>query len=79
MYSMTLLKQEMASLVDPFAHTKKDSDEIRKFDFVKRKSIEEKEKILIEETYCTLVTVGGKFVGKESFKKVMVHSFLKGH
>ena len=68
---MTLKNEGNVSLLDPFAHTTQDSDKIRKFDFVEGKSKGEKEKVRIEETYCTLVTVGGKFLEKKTFKNVL--------
>ena len=68
---MTLKNEGNVSLLDPFAHTTQDSDKVRKFDFVEGKSKGEKEKVRIEETYCTLVTVGGKFLEKKTFQNVM--------
>ena len=41
------------------------------FDFIKDNSTKEREKIMIEETFCTLVAVGGKFLEKKTFKKAL--------
>ena len=71
-FSMTVEMKENVSQLDPFTHTKLDFDKIKIFDFssenLKEKQIE---KVRIEETFCTLVTVGGKFLEKKTFKKVM--------
>ena len=40
------------------------------FNFI-REQKEEIEKIKIDETFCTLVTVGGKFLEKNKYKKVL--------
>ena len=66
---MTL--EDELTLLDPFTHTQQDSDKISKFDFIGGKSTTEREKVMIEETFCTLVAVGGKFLQKKAFKKVM--------
>ena len=68
---MTLHNEGNVSLLDPFAHTKQDRDEIRKFDFIRAEQKEGKKPVSIEETHCTVVTVGGKFLEKKTFKKVM--------
>ena len=68
---MTLQNEENVSLLDPFTHTTQNSKKIRTFDFVEAESKGEKEKVRIEETYCTLVTVGGKFLEKKAFKNVL--------
>ena len=55
------------NLLDLFAHTEQDQNRILDLDNKK-----EKEKIgIIEETHCTIVTVGGKFLDKKRFIKVM--------
>ena len=63
---MTL--QSNVSLLDLFTHTKQDHDKIEKFDFYKEQATE---KIRIEETFCTVVTVSGKYLEKNNFKKVL--------
>ena len=65
--SMTL--QSEVTLLDPFTHTKHDRGKIYNFDFKRGKT--PKEKVRIEETYCTLVAVGGKLLEKKAFKKVL--------
>ena len=67
--SMTL--QSEVTLLDPFTHTFKDSKKIASFDFIRENSTTDREKVRIEETFCTLVTVGGKFLEKQTFKKVL--------
>ena len=67
--SMTL--QSEVTLLDPFTHTFQDSKKIANFDFIRGNSTTEIEKVRIEETSCTLVAVGGKFLEKQAFKKVL--------
>ena len=59
------------NLLDPFTHTKQNHEKIMNFDFVRENSTTEREKVRIDETFCTLVGVGGKFLEKKTFKKVM--------
>ena len=66
---MTL--EDDVTLLDPFTHTEQDKNKIAIFDFIRENSTKEREKLRIEETYCTLVTVGGKFIDKKAFKKVL--------
>ena len=70
-------------ILNPFTHTEQDYEKISNFDFwedefirgylqVRAKdSTAEIEKVMIEETFCTLVVVGGKFLQKKAFKKVL--------
>ena len=66
---MTL--EDEVTLLDPFAHTEQDREKIMKFDFIGGKSITEREKVMIDQTFCTLVLVGGKFLEKRAFQKVL--------
>ena len=66
---MTL--QDNMTLLQAFTHTEQDRDKIMDFDFIREKQKEEGGKIKIEETFCTLVTVGVKFLEKNTFKKVL--------
>ena len=66
---MTL--HEEVTLLDQFTHTKHDREKIINFDFINEKFTKEREKVKIDETFCTLVTVGGKFLEKNTFKKVL--------
>ena len=66
---MTL--EDEVSLLDPFTHTQQDSDKINYFDFIGGKSTTEREKVMIDQTLCTLVAVGGNFLEKNAFKKVL--------
>ena len=66
---MTLLDE--ITLLDPFTHTKQDREKIWNFDFIRENSTMETEKVVIDETFCTLVAVGGKFLEKKTFKKVL--------
>ena len=59
------------TLLDPFTHTKQDREKIENFDFLTESSITESEKVMIIETFCTLVTVTGKYLEKQTFKKVL--------
>ena len=60
------------SILDPFTHIKDDRDKIRNFNFwEQRQKKENTEKVKIDETFCTLVTVGGKFLEKKTFDKVI--------
>ena len=59
------------SLFDPFTHTK--LDEIIKYDFSSQSQDEgNNEKVKIDETFCTLVTVGEKFLEEMKFQKVLM-------
>ena len=66
---MTL--EDEVTLLDPFTHTQQDSDKISKFDFIGGKSTTEREKVMIDQTFCTLVVVSGKFLEKGNFQKVL--------
>ena len=66
---MTL--EEEVTFLDPFTHTKQDKEKIKHFDFIRGNSTTEKEKVMIDESFCTLVTVGGQFLEKKLFKKVL--------
>ena len=66
---MTL--EDEVTLLDPFAHTEQDREKIMKFDFVGGKSKTEREKVMIDQTFCTLVVVSGKFLEKGNFQKVL--------
>ena len=66
---MTL--QGEVSLLDPFTHTYQNREKIVYFDFIGENSTTEREKVRIEETFCTLVAVGGKFLEKKAFIKVL--------
>ena len=58
---MTL--QDKVNVLDPFTHTEQENNKILKGG--------KEGKIMIDETLCTLVGVGGKFLEKETFKKVL--------
>ena len=64
---MTL--EDEVTLLDPFTHTKQDHDKIMNFDFYKDQATE---KIRIVETFCTVVTVSGKYLEKNTFKSNIV-------
>ena len=66
---MTL--EDEVSLLDPFTHTEQDREKILYFDFIGGKSSREREKVMIDQTFCTLITVGGKFLEKKTFRKVL--------
>ena len=66
---MTL--ESEVSLLDPFTHTEQDHKKIMNFDFIKYNSSKKREKVLIDQTFCTVVAVGGKFLEKKTFKKVL--------
>ena len=59
------------SLLDPFTHSKLDREKILNFDFIKDNSTKKRERVMIDQTFCTLVAVGGKFLEKKTFKKVL--------
>ena len=66
---MTL--QSNLTLLDLFTHTKQDLEKIENYDFIRENSTLEREKVKIEETFCTLVTVSGKYLEKNTFKDVL--------
>ena len=63
--------QSEVTVLDPFTHTKQDREKIWNFDFTRETSLTEREKVRIEETFSTLVTVSGKYLEKTIFKKVL--------
>ena len=65
---MTL--QDNVTILDPFTHTKQERDKMVVFDFFSEKPIEKREKIRIEESFCTLVAVGGDFLEKKALIQV---------
>ena len=67
---MTLEEGEL-TLLDPFTHTKQDREKIWRFDFIRETHKAKNEKVMIIETFCTLVTVTGKYLEKQNFKKVL--------
>ena len=64
---MTL--EDEVSLLDPFTHTEQDREEIRNFNFIKQNTATER--VGIEETFCILVTVEGKYLEKQNFRMVL--------
>ena len=59
------------TLLDQFTHTKQDREKIMNFDFIGGNSTTERDKVMIDEHFCILVTVGGKFLEKREFKKIL--------
>ena len=66
---MTL--ESKVTVLDPFTHTTKDSMTIWNFDFNRENSAKETKKVMIDETFCTLVVVGEKYLEKKDFQKVL--------
>ena len=66
---MTL--DDEVTLLDQFTHTKHDREKIMNFDFIRGNSTTERDKVMIDEHFCILVTVGGKFLEKREFKKIL--------
>ena len=66
---MTLLDE--VTLLDPFAHTEYDRKNIWNFNFIQENSTTKREKVMIDQSFCTLVTVGGKFLEKKTFIEVL--------
>ena len=62
---------DVVTLLDPFTHTQQDREKIMNFKFIGAKSSTEREKVMIDQTFCTLITVGGKFLEKKTFRKVL--------
>ena len=60
-----------SKVLDPFTHTKEDWNKIINFNFIRENSTTDREKVTIEETFCTLVAVGGKYLEKKAFKMVL--------
>ena len=63
--------EDEVTVLDPFTHTTMNREKILNFDFVQDNSTAKKEKVMIDETFCTLVAVGGKFLEKKTFPKVL--------
>ena len=57
--------------LDPFTHTEQDREKIDDFNFIRGNSTTEREKVTIDQTFCTFVAVGGKFLEKQTFKYVL--------
>ena len=51
---MTQQNEGHVSILNPFAHTKQDYEKIKEFDFVIGELKEKRDKVRIEETYCTV-------------------------
>ena len=66
---MTL--EDKVTLLDPFTHTEQDHYKIWNFDFIGGKSSREREKVMIDQTFCTLVVVSEQFLEKNTFKRVL--------
>ena len=66
---MTL--QDNFTVLDPFVHTKHDREKIYNFDFIGGNSTTERDKVKIDQTFCSLVTVGGQFLEKKAFEMVL--------
>ena len=66
---MTL--DDEVTLLDQFTHTKHDREKIMNFNFIRGNSTTERDKVMIDEHFCILVTVGGKFLEKREFKKIL--------
>ena len=66
---MTL--DDEVTLLDQFTHTKHDREKIMNFNFIRGNSTTERDKVMIDEHFCILVTVGGKFLEKREFKKLL--------
>ena len=63
--------EDEVTLLDPFTHTEQDHDKIWNFDFIGGKSSREREKVMIDQTFCTLVVVSEQFLEKNTFKRVL--------
>ena len=66
---MTL--QDNVALLDPFTNTFQDRQKTKNFDFIGGNSTTERDKVKIDQTFCTLVTVGGPFLEKKAFEMVL--------
>ena len=66
---MTL--ESEVTVLYPFTHTNKDQMTIWNFDFNTENSTKERKKVMIDETFCTLVVVGEKYLEKKDFQKVL--------
>ena len=63
--------QDNVTLLDPFTHTQQKRDDVWNFDFIKNKKSKRKGKVQIDQSFCTLITVGGKFLEKKNFTSVL--------
>ena len=66
---MTL--QDNVTLLDQFTFTLQDAEKILLFDFISSTSTPKEEKVKLEQTFCTLVAVGGKYLERETFTNVL--------
>ena len=60
------------TVLDPFTHTTKDSMTIWNFDFNRENSAKETKKVMIDETFCTLVVIGEKVLEENTFRKTLM-------
>ena len=51
-------------MLDPFTHTKEDNKKIKNLTNVEKVKV-------VDGTHCTLILVGGKYLQKIEFKKVL--------
>ena len=68
-YSMT--PEDEVTVLDPFTHTIQNAIKIWDFDFLGEHFTTESERVRVDETFCTLVAVGGRYLEKNAFKKVL--------
>ena len=66
---MTL--HDKVTVLDPFTHTFQEMKKIWNFNFFGEHLTTETEKVMVDETFCVLVAVGGKYLEKKAFKKVL--------
>ena len=70
-YRTNLTEKGNIGILNPFTHTKEDNEKIKNFD-VLGKSKGKKEKVkVVDGTHCTLVLVGGKYLQKIEFRKIL--------
>ena len=66
---MTL--HDEVNVLDPFTHTLQDAIKIWNVDFFGEHLATESERVRVDETFCTLVAVGGRYLEKNAFKMVL--------
>ena len=67
---MTL--EQNVTLLDIFTFNEVDAIKVYDYDFISTTfSTPKEEKVKLEQTFCTLVAVGGKYLERETFQNVM--------
>ena len=68
---MNLTGKENVNILDPFTHTREDTDKIDEMDVLGTTGKKIEKVKVVDGTHCTLVLVAGKYLQKIEFRKVL--------